>query len=154
MTNIKQVEDNDLESVLSLQKAAFMEVAKQMNKYDIPPLLQTIQDLQNDFKSCTILKYTSVDNQIIGSVRGCVYDGNVCHVGKLIVHPAFQNQGIGKALLYELERCFSTCHKYTLFTSEDTPNSLSLYSKIGYHVINKKEMNGIEFVYMEKENHG
>lgn len=35
-----------------------------------------------------------------------------------------------------------------------TPNLLSLYSKIGYHVINKKEMNGIEFVYMEKENHG
>lgn len=146
---IKQAEESDLDAILSLQKVAFMEVAKKMNKYDIPPLLQTIQDIRNDFKKCTI--YTSADNLIIGSIRGFISDGNICHIGKLIVHPAFQNHGIGKALMCEIERFFPICHKFTLFTGEETPNTLYLYSQIGYQVIYRKEMDGVNFIYMEKE---
>lgn len=89
--NIEQVNECDLQALLSLQKAAFMEVAKQMNNYDIPPLLQDIQDICNDFDTCVILKYTS-DNQIVASIRGNLYDDHICHVGKLIVHPDFRTK--------------------------------------------------------------
>lgn len=152
--SIKQIENKDLEVVLSLQKIVFMEVAKQINKYDIPPLLQTMQDIQNDFEICTILKYISDSNQIIGSIRGCLDNENICHVGKLIVHPDFQNRGIGKALMCEIEKYFPTCYKFSLFTGEETPNTLCLYSKIGYRVVCKKKKDGMNFIYMEKENHG
>ena len=148
--NIKPVVQEDLEEILILQKVTFMEVAKLMNNYNIPPLLQTIQDIENDFKSCTILKYLSPNNQIIGSVRGNIYDDNVCYIGKLIVHPDFQNQGIGKALMVEIERYFPTCHKFTLFTGEETSNTLYLYKKVGYQVVYKKEIEGINLIHMEK----
>lgn len=151
--NIEQANECDLQALLSLQKAAFMEVAKQMNNYDIPPLLQDIQDIRNDFDTCIILKYTS-DNQIVGSIRGNVYDDYICHVGKLIVHPDFQNKGIGKALMYEIEKYFPSCLKFTLFTGEETPNTLHLYTKVGYHVVYKKEIDGINLIHMEKENYG
>lgn len=148
--NIVPIVRDDFEDILSLQKAAFMVVAKLMNKYDIPPLLQTIEDVRHDYESCTILKYVSADNRIIGSIRGNIYDGDSCHVGKLIVHPDYQNQGIGKALMFAIENYFPTCHKFTLFTSEETPNTVYLYSRIGYQVVYKKEVDGIEWVYMEK----
>lgn len=150
---IEQANECDLQTLLSLQKAAFMEVAKQMNNYDIPPLLQDIQDIRNDFDTCIILKYVS-DNQIVGSIRGNIYDDHICHVGKLIVHPDFQNRGIGKALMYELEKYFPACQKFTLFTGEETPNTLHLYTKVGYHIVYKKEIDGINLIHMEKENDG
>lgn len=149
--NIERVNDCDLQALLSLQKAAFMEVAKQMNNYNIPPLLQDIQDIRNDFDTCVILKYIS-DSQIVGSIRGNICDDHICHIGKLIVHPDFQNRGIGKALMYEIEQYFPSCLKFTLFTGEETPNTLHLYTKVGYHVVYKKEIDGINLIYMEKDN--
>lgn len=152
--NIEQVNECDLQAVLSLQKAAFMEVAKQMNNYDIPPLLQDIQDIRNDYETCVILKYISSDNQIVGSIRGNVDDDHICHIGKLIVHPDFQNRGIGRMLMYEIERYFPSCLKFTLFTGEETLNTLHLYAKVGYHVVYTKEIDGINLIHMEKENYG
>lgn len=150
LNNIKQADVNDLEEILSLQKAAFKEVAKLMDNYEIPPLLQTIEDIRNDFEQCVILKYISSDNQIRGSVRGNIYNGTDCYIGKLIVHPDFQNQGIGRALMYEIEKYFPACHKFTLFTGDETPNTLCLYRKVGYQVMYTKEVDGLHFIYMEK----
>ena len=150
LNNIKQADCSDLEEILSLQKVAFTEVAKLMGNFEIPPLLQTIQDVRSDFEQCIILKYISSSNQIIGSVRGNIYNGTDCYIGKLIVHPDFQNQGIGKALMYEIENYFPTCHKFTLFTGEETPNTLCLYKKVGYQVIYTKEVDGLNLIYMEK----
>ena len=152
--NIKPIVQEDLEEILSLQKAAFTEVAKQMNNYDIPPLLQTVQDVRKDFETCVILKYLAKNNRIVGSIRGNIYDDNVCHIGKLIVHPDFQNQGIGKALMYEIEKYFPSCQKFTLFTGDETPNTVYLYTQVGYQAIYKKEIDGINLIFMEKINHG
>ncbi|WP_354003109.1 GNAT family N-acetyltransferase [Coprobacter tertius] len=44
-------------------------------------------------------------------------------IGKLIVHTDYQNKGIGKALMIEIEKKFSSCSKYLLFTGEITPNT-------------------------------
>ena len=148
--HIKQVMESDLQAVLSLQKTAFMEVAKQMNNYNLPPLLQTIQDIRNDFNTCIILKYIISDGQIIGSIRCSIYDDNTCHIGKLIVHPDYQRQGIGKVLMSEIEKYFPSCSKFALFTGEETPNTLYLYTKIGYHIVYKKEIDGLRLIHMEK----
>jgi ribosomal protein S18 acetylase RimI-like enzyme len=72
-------------------------------------------------------------------VRGYVDSNDVCHVGKLIVHPGYQNQGIGKALMYEIEKYFPACCKLVLFTGEETPNTLHLYEKVGYHIVSKEK---------------
>lgn len=151
---VKQVVESDLQAVLSLQKVAFTKVAKQMNNYDLPSLSQTIRDIRNDFDTCVILKYTASDNLIFGSVRGNICNDNICHIGKLIVHPDFENQGIGTTLMYEIEKYFPSCLKFTLFTGEETPNTLYLYTKVGYRVVCKKKIDGINLIYMEKDNHG
>lgn len=143
--NIMQAEENDLVNILSLQKKSFMVVAERMNKFDLPPLLQNQDDICDEYRTCIILKYVSDDGQIVGSVRGRMDENRVCHIGKLIVHPDFQNKGIGRELMTEIEQLFPHCYKFSLFTGEETPNTLHLYSKVGYNIVCRKEMGGYQY---------
>lgn len=143
----------DLNEILKLQKCAFEEVAKKMKNYNLPPLLQTLEEIQIEFKSFIILKYTNKENQIIGSVRASLDGLKICHVGKLIVHPDYQNRGIGRKLMFEIERYFPKCKRFALFTGEETSNTLHLYRKVGYEITEKRIMNSIPMYIMEKKNH-
>lgn len=149
---LRITDESDLEDVLKLQKKTFREVAKLIGNDDLLPLHQTLSQIQGEFEQGVILKYVNEDNCIIGSVRGYIDSCNICHIGKLIVDPNFQNQGVGKALMAEIESQFSLCLKFTLFTGEETPNTLYLYSKMGYQVTEKKILNGINMIIMEKMN--
>ncbi len=151
MEEIKLAKETDLPEILDLQKKAFGEVAKLMNRYDLPPLLQSIEELRNEYQNGTILICVSEDNKIIGSVRGRMDNENVCHIGKLIVDPDAQNKGIGKTLMDRMERYFFSCRKFSLFTGEETPNTVYLYKKIGYQIVGMQNMGGIGMYLMEKE---
>jgi GNAT superfamily N-acetyltransferase len=84
-------------------------------------------------------------------VRAYVDKDNVCHVGKLIVHPDYQNRGIAKVLMNEIEKKFVTCSKYLLFTGEITPNTLYLYTKLGYKEVSRT-CDSLCMIIMEKLN--
>lgn len=152
MKIVKRAKIIDLPEILALQKKAFTEVARLMNRYDLPPLLQSIEELQAEYQHNIILKYLSEDNRIVGSVRGFLDNGNICHIGKLVVDPDFQNQEIGKTLMCEIETHFLSCDKFVLFTGDETPNTVYLYKKIGYQVIEKQDMGGLNMFLMEKSN--
>lgn len=149
--HIMQVEENDLINILSLQKKAFIMVAERMNKFDLLPLQQNLEEIYDEYRKGIILKCISDDGQLIGSVRGCMDENKVCHVGKLIVHPDFQGKGIGRELMCEIERYFPYCHKLSLFTAEETPNTFHLYSKVGYEIVSRQKIGDINMIIMEKE---
>lgn len=134
--NIQKAVISDLPDILELQKIAFRPIANLLGDNEIQPMVQTYDELLQEFNENIILKYIQ-DCQIVGSVRAYVDKNNICHVGKLIVHPDYQNKGIGKALMIEIEKKFITCSKYQLFTGEITPNTLYLYTKLGYREISR-----------------
>lgn len=136
MKNIDIALIEDLIDILKLQKIAFNCVADLLDDKEIQPMIQTYDELLQELNDGIILKYRQED-QIIGSVRAYIDDKNICHIGKLIVHPDYQNKGIGKALMLEIEKKFTFCSKYLLFTGEITPNTLYLYTKIGYKEISR-----------------
>lgn len=148
---IQPVLECDLNDILELQKKAFKEVAKVMDNYNIPPLLQTIDELKLEFNTNIILKYTNDKNQIVGSIRAYLDELNICHVGKLIVSPDCQNKGIGRRLMFEIESYFPQSEKFTLFTGKGTPNTLHLYQTVGYEIVEKKMINSIAMYIMEKQ---
>ena len=94
----------DLEEILLLQKWAFQSEADLFNDYSITPLTQSIASIEEDFKNHLYLK-AEHNGKIIGSVRAYEKE-NVCHIGRLIVHPDHQNKGIGKSLIYHIEELF------------------------------------------------
>lgn len=134
--NIQQATIADLQHILELQKTAFLPVANLLGNNDIQPLIQTYDELLQEFNEGVILKYVA-DYRVIGSVRAYLDNEKVCHVGKLIVHPDYQNKGVGKVLMVEIEKKFPACDKYQLFTGGITPNTLYLYKKLGYKEISR-----------------
>jgi len=88
---------------------------------------------------------------IVGSVRAH-RDGDTCHIGKLVVLPEYQNQGIGKALMYAIENHYkSIVRRYELFTGMGDPRNRHLYDGLGYKPFKTEKLNEqVTFVYMEK----
>lgn len=121
-----------------------------MDNAEIQPMIQTYDELLQEFNDGIILKYMQ-GLCIVGSVRAYIDKDNVCHVGKLIVHPDYQNKGIGKALMIAIEKKFTTCTKFQLFTGEITPNTLYLYTKLGYKDISRTDDSPC-MIIMEKLN--
>ena len=127
---IETASRSDLARILQLQKTAYLSEAEIYGDFNIPPLLQTLEDLEAEFDTMLFLKIES-DGSLVGSVRACEKDG-VCHIGKLIVSPEHQNNGLGTSLLLEMERRFPHVSAYALFTGGKSSKNLGLYDKLGY----------------------
>ncbi|NLK87906.1 MAG: GNAT family N-acetyltransferase [Clostridiaceae bacterium] len=140
---------SDLGEILALQKLAYISEAEIYNDYSIPPLLQTIEDIKSEYAGKSFLK--AVDSgRIVGSVRACVQN-DTCYIGRLIVHPDYQNKGIGTALMNGIEEQFQGCKRYELFTGKNSVKNIYLYEKLGYRIFKEEEISKkLSFVYLEK----
>lgn len=142
-------EPADLESILSLQYLAWQSEAELLGTRDIPPLQQSLADMTAEFQTSLFLKVMDENKQIIASVRGRV-QGATCHIGKLMVHPALQGQGIGSQLLLEMERR-SGCARFELFTSTKSLGNISLYQKAGYTLFKTQKISeNVNLAYFQK----
>jgi ribosomal protein S18 acetylase RimI-like enzyme len=140
----------DASEILSLQKLAYLSEAELYGNYDIEPLKQSVSDIEKAFEDHLVLKY--VDNRkIVGSVKAYETEGT-CYIGKLMVHPDFQNRGIGKKLMKEIEQLFADC-RYELFTGSKSTKNISFYEKLGYKGFKEQKLDREEtiFLFMEKQ---
>jgi ribosomal protein S18 acetylase RimI-like enzyme len=144
---------SDAEEILILQKLAYRSEAEIYNDFNIPPLVQTLESIEKDFENQYFLKAV-MDGKIIGSVRAYTKEGT-CYIGRLIVHPDFQNRGIGTDLMNEIERIFNTCRRFELFTGDKSERNLYFYQKLGYKIFKKAKITDqTMIVYFEKKIEG
>jgi ribosomal protein S18 acetylase RimI-like enzyme len=140
---------SDAEEILSLQKLAYQSEAEIYNDFNIPPLVQKLEEIKKDFGIQFLLKAV-MDEKIIASVRAHTKEGT-CYIGRLIVHPDFQNQGIGTKLMVEIEKIFSTCQRFELFTGARSERNLYLYQKLGYKIFKTAKITDqTTIVYLER----
>ena len=119
MIEIDKATAADLIEIMRLQKITFLSEAELLCNFDIQPLKQNLSELEAEFNHGVILKAWEPDDssaEIIGSVRGHIADGTL-HIGKLMVHPAKQHQGLGVRLLKAIENRHPAAKRYELFTS-------------------------------------
>lgn len=146
---VVRAEKRDLQKILELQYLAYQSEARLFDDQDIPPLKQTLTDVENEFQKGIILKALDEDKTIIGSVRAFCDNGTV-YIGKLMVHPSKQGQGIGTKRLLEMEKQYPN-KRYELFTSTKSEKNIALYQKFGYKIYDEKQVTEeLRFVYMEK----
>ena len=146
---IKKAQKEDLEEILKLQYLAYQSEAKLFGNMDIPPLMQTLEEVYDEFQKGAILKAVDDGGIIIGSVRA-YQDGGTVYIGKLMVHPSKQGQGIGTKLLLEMEKQCPN-QRYELFTSSRSERNIELYKKLGYKIFDEEQVTEeLRFVYMEK----
>jgi ribosomal protein S18 acetylase RimI-like enzyme len=106
--------------------------------------------MKEDFKNQLFLKAV-LDGRIIGSVRAYSKEGT-CYIGRLVVHPDFQNQGIGTRLMNDIETIFYGCKRFELFTGDKSERNLRLYQKLGYGIIKTAKMTDrTNIVFLDKK---
>ena len=81
-----------------------------------------------------------IDKQIVGSVRAEVHEGS-CLIKKLIVHPDYQNRGIGSLLLTSIEQSFPRIKRFELFTGRESKRNDAFYKRRGYKPFTEKTIN-------------
>lgn len=140
----------DASEILAIQKAAFLGQSRIYNNFQLPPLTQNLESIENEFIRKTFLKVT-LNRQIIASARFQVIDGHVT-IDRIVVKPESQNQGIGTTLLKEIESRIPSAVDFQLFTGSKSHGNIHLYEKMGYKITGTETTDqGIEIFHMMKK---
>lgn len=146
---IIQAGPGDAAEILALQKHAYQTEAELNDDWTIPPLTQTLPEIESEFKTRTFLKAVSKD-KIIGSVRAFL-DSGTCHIGRLMVFPEYQGKGIGSLLMGKIEAAFPGAKRFELFTSTRSHHNIRLYKRLGYRECRETDLSPkVRLVFMEK----
>ncbi len=146
---IIQAEPKDAALILALQKAAYQTEAKLNDDWTIPPLTQTLPEIEAEFETRTFLKAVDGD-KIIGSVRA-ILDSGTCRIGRLMVFPEYQGKGLGTRLMGKIEAAFPDARRFELFTGTKSVHNIRLYKRLGYRECREMDISPkVRLVFMEK----
>lgn len=149
---IEQATVADAAEILALQKLAYLSEAELYGDFFIPPLVQTQAEMVAEFARRTFLKMLDGE-EIIASVQG-LQIGGTCYVGRLMVHPDRQGQGLGTRLMAAIEAVFPGAGRFELFTGHKSFANIRLYERLGYRVFRTDTVSpALSLVFMEKMRH-
>lgn len=153
---IERARPEDAEEILALQTLAYQNEARLYNDYTIPPLTQTLDEIRAEFVDYIFLKAV-LETRIIGSVKAKCLE-STCNIGRLIAHPDYQGQGIGTALMQEIEKHCTNAERLELFTGHKSEGNIRLYQRLGYTIFKTERVTETLFlVFMQKalgDHHG
>ena len=149
--SIERANIGDAKAILLLQRLAYQSEARLYNDFALPPLTESLQDLTHAFQTHIFFVARS-GHEIIGSVRAEVTEDR-CHIGRLMVHPSHQRQGLGARLMTAIEATFPEASAYELFTGHLSVANLRLYRRLGYtEVKHRPFVSGPPVVFLQKTN--
>lgn len=141
----------DAPAILALQRRAFQREAELYGTADIPPLAQSLPELEAELAACVALVARDVEGgPILGAVRASQRGGAVA-IGRLMVEPGAQGRGIGTRLLAAIEAQFPQARRFTLFTGQRSHANIRLYQRCGYRITHEQPVDAaLTLVHMEK----
>ncbi|MEQ4716192.1 GNAT family N-acetyltransferase [Nonomuraea sp. B19D2] len=128
----------DAGEILTVQRAAYVSEAQLYGDPYIPPLVESLEQVRKVIESAVVLKALDA-GRVVGSVRGQVA-GTTCLVGRLVVAPDRQGQGLGTALLTALHEAVPEAEAFDLFTGHLSDANLKLYRRLGYRETHRERM--------------
>ena len=148
---VRPIDVRDAGEVLTLQRAAFVQEALIYGTADMPPLTQTLEEVEAELADnlgCVALAGT----RLVGAVRAR-RDGGLLLIGRLAIAPDQQGRGIGTSLLAAVEErgVVAGATEAELFTGSLSEANLRLYEREGYVETQRVAGDdGIEQVFLRK----
>ena len=128
MVHIRPATQSDFPALLHVQQAAFGEYA---GLYTVSGwTTETLESLKEDAREKQIF-VAEEGETIVGSVRFWTVAG-VCVIRLLSVSPTHQRQGMGQALIREIERATTDAHKFYACTMLRTAKNIQFFMNLGY----------------------
>ena len=139
-----------LTDVFELQRASYLIEAKLINFYEIPPLLETIEELKNC--SETFLGYY-VDEKLAGAISYTTQASSLT-ICRMVVHPDHFRNGIAQKLLRKVEEQNPDISVLYVSTGKDNPPARNLYLRNGFTFVSDHEViPGLYISHFKKEKH-
>jgi ribosomal protein S18 acetylase RimI-like enzyme len=146
---IRRAAFDEAEILLGLQRRAYRSEAALYENPLIPPMVQTVDELRAEIEKQTVL-VGMLEDRIVASVRGYQVE-SVAYLGRFIVEPERQGQGIGTLMIGALEQSFPTADTFELFTGHRSEANLRLYRRLGYVEVKRKQVDaGLSMVFLRK----
>ena len=139
----------DVPALLDLQRKAFGPLCEELEWKDAPVLTESLEQAYEKFARCTTLKVQNDEELMIGSVNGNVTDGSL-YIGRLMVLPEYQQQGIGKQLFREIQRLLPH-NRVWLCTCQQVPAPYNFYLREGFKPFKSEKVGpNLTWIYLEK----
>lgn len=141
----------DAGEIWTVQQAAFLSEGRLNGSYDLPPLTQTLAELEASLSQGLVL-VARRKGRLIGSVRAEVSSNGFWFIGRLMVAPDLQRQGIGRQLMDAIEaRTPPQALGCQLCTGGLSVRNLAFYRRRGYVEVQRStDPAGVAVVVMER----
>lgn len=148
---------SDAPAIWKIQREAFSGQAQIYNNYQLPPLVQSLAQMEAEFKDKTFFK-AEINREIVGSARFCSRNAKAdagsnttVEIERLIEAPRFQNRGIGTHLMQHVEGLFENRITCKLYTGDKSIRNIHVYQKLGYTIYaHSQTPHGVGLVHMKK----
>jgi GNAT superfamily N-acetyltransferase len=122
----------DAAEVMVLQRCCWVSEAISNNDLTIPPLRESLEQVRAWMPDAWVLRE---DGRLIGAVRASL-DGEVWKIGRLMVAPDRQGEGLGGLLLRHAEsHAPAAAAWHELFTGVASVGNLGRYRHAGYREV-------------------
>ncbi len=139
---------DDAGEVLTIQRAAFVSEALIYGSVDMPPLTQSLEELEGELHESDGW-VARVGGRLVGAIRTREAD-DLLLIGRIAIAPDMQGSGIGSALL-EAAESSSGAEQAELFTGSLSEANIRLYESCGYVETERVDTgDGVQEVYLRK----
>ncbi|MGG3470745.1 GNAT family N-acetyltransferase [Neobacillus pocheonensis] len=129
-------DDRLVKELYELQRASYRIEADLINFYEIPPLVETIEELKNCGE--TFIGYF-VGDELAGAISFTNKERKVT-ICRMVVHPNHLRKGIAQELLACVEINLSDYTVINVSTGKDNTPAKNLYLKNGFHLVGDIEV--------------
>jgi tRNA (guanine37-N1)-methyltransferase len=123
----------DAGEILTLQRACWMQEQQANPEAWVPALHESLDDVRRWLPDWTVLTMRRA-GRLVGGARARL-DGDVWDIGRLMVAPDLQGQGLGRVLFEAIEAAApAAATSYALFTGAGSTDNLRFYKRAGYRL--------------------
>jgi tRNA (guanine37-N1)-methyltransferase len=123
----------DAGEILTLQRACWMQEQQANPEAWVPALHESLDDVRRWLPDWTVLTMRRA-GRLVGGARARL-DGDVWDIGRLMVAPDLQGQGLGRVLFEAIEAAApAAATSYALFTGAGSTENLRFYKRAGYRL--------------------
>ena len=147
----RPVQPEQAGELLTLQRAAFVTEARVYGTAEIPPLTETLEEIQRELETTTTVG-AYLNGRLVGAAR-LTLEGHIGWISRVAVAPDQQGRGIGSGLLEEVESVAPsavTC--FQLGAGARSSANIAMYERRGYREISRfLDSAGVELIIMGKD---
>lgn len=140
MLILERANKNDAPKLAEIQKASFDDESKHYNNNEIcgPLGYDSVSWQEEMMQNCEYYKVL-YNGEIIGGVMIFIESNQVYNLGRIFVDPNYQNQGIGKKVMKEIEESFPDSTKWWLDTPSWSIKNHHFYTKCGFTKVREED---------------